>query len=443
MRVFTVELDLKLFYKVRFMHETRLSRLFLLHIKQLSTPEEEEELMLLLNANENEQEVRSLFENEWNSLTPGQSFFDQSQTERIKKNIFARINKDFTSQRNAIPTPKILRLNKWKPALLGAASILLMSLLGTYFIKSSLESKEKNITQVLVKKQFKSDLPPAGNKAVLTLANGQKITLDDANNGKIANQHGVTITKTIQGQLTYTFSAKSQSTDNEEQVPLYNTISTPRGGKYQIKLPDGSSVWLNAASSLKFPTQFSKAARVVELQGEAYFEIEKSTINKKRQSFEVIVKNRSGDQRVEVLGTHFNINAYENELFTRTTLLEGKVQLFNKITNSGTILLPGQQAISTTRSVKIDYPDVSEVLSWKNGNFVFNNLSLVEILRQIERWYDVDVDYNRVPNTKYNGFISRDVTLTQVLEMLELTGSLKFRLEGSETSKKIKITSSK
>jgi transmembrane sensor len=426
------------------MHETRLSRLFLLHIKQLATPDEEEELLLLLNAKENEQEVTSLFENAWNSLTPNQSFFDQSRTETIEANIFARIHEDAASQNESTKTSKILKFSKRRYRFTSAAAaVVLVCLLGLYFLKFSSGSKEKINTHALAKIQLKTDLPPAGNKAVLTLANGKKITLDDASNGKIANQHGVTITKTIQGQLTYTFSSKSQSADNSEQAPLYNTISTPRGGKYQIKLPDGSSVWLNAASSLKFPTQFSKAERVVELQGEAYFEIVKSTINRKRQSFEVILKNKSGDQRVEVLGTHFNINAYENELFIRTTLLEGKVQLFNQITNSGTILLPGQQAISTTKSIKIDRPDVSEVLAWKNGNFIFNNLSLVEILRQIERWYDVDVDYNHVPNTKYNGFISRDVTLTQVLEMLELTGSLKFHLEGSEMSKQIKITSSK
>jgi transmembrane sensor len=208
---------------------------------------------------------------------------------------------------------------------------------------------------------------------------------------------------------------------NKSSEVVYNTISTPRGGQYQLMLADGSKVWLNAASSLRFPASFVGKERKVELLGEAYFEVAKNA----KMPFKVKVNG----MEVEVLGTHFNINSYENESTIRTTLLEGSVKI-NK-NNSSSLLKPGQQAqMNKAGEIKIiNDADVEEAIAWKEGKFQFDRADIHDIMRQLTRWYDVDVEYKGTVSSHFGGTISRDVNLSQVLNMLHLTGEVKFQVE--------------
>jgi transmembrane sensor len=305
-------------------------------------------------------------------------------------------------------------INLWY-RIAAAAVVLVVLSIGIYFYAQYTE-KEKKDAGYYVERE---DVKPGGNKALLTLADGTTITLTDADNGELAEQNGVSITKTKDGQLVYHFKGSANGS-NANGIEL-NTISTPKGGQYQVNLPDGTKVWLNAASSLKFPVSFSRLKeRKVELNGEAYFEVSKD----KTRPFKV----SSAQQEVEVLGTHFNINTYKNESSIKTTLLEGSVKLH--VTAVPDIKLkPGEQAVLKGDVIDVNKVNTEDVVAWKKGNFQFNDESLISIMKQLERWYDVEVDYSTIPDTRYNGFISRDVNLSQVLRNLEVTGNLKFKIE--------------
>ncbi|AKD57008.1 FecR domain-containing protein [Spirosoma radiotolerans] len=286
------------------------------------------------------------------------------------------------------------------------------------------------------------DFAPGSNKAVLTLADASKIILDDVADGQIARQADVIITKTADGQLLYGESSATASAKLSNTQPSYNTITTPRGGKFRIVLPDGSRVWLNAASSLKYPTKFMGNERVVTLTGEAYFEIiPQKNAHKQALPFRV----RSASQVVEVLGTHFNINSYADESSIKTTLLEGKVRVIktspHQAENSTEVILnPGEQAQLTADAKRrlnlIRKVDLEETIAWKNGQFQFKDTDLPTIMRQISRWYDVKVDFQgKLPDTKFRGKISRDVPLSQIFQILQLSG-INFIIEGKKITVK-------
>lgn len=262
-----------------------------------------------------------------------------------------------------------------------------------------------------------NDIAPGDSKAILTLADGSKVILDHATSGEIANQSGIRIIKTADGKVIY-----DVATDNSDHNVLFNKIETPRGGQYQVNLPDGSSVWLNAASSLRFPTNFRGKTREVELDGEAYFEI----ASDKDKPFIVT----TATQEVEVLGTHFNINAYANEESVRTTLLEGSVKVIDRNNRREARLTPGQEAVHTPKDgFLLRTADIDQAISWKQGLFIFNDMNLKNIMRQLERWYNVNVDYTTIPNIKYNVHVSKDINLSEVLRALEVTGNVKFTIE--------------
>jgi transmembrane sensor len=260
-------------------------------------------------------------------------------------------------------------------------------------------------------------IQPGGNKAMLTLADGTVIALTDAATGLLANQGGTNVVKLTTGELAYE-SGKQQS-----NALLFNTIVTPRGGKYRLLLPDGSKVWMNAESTLRYPTAFTGNMREVALTGEAYFEIAHNAA----QPFQVQVK----DIKVEVLGTHFDIMAYENESAIATTLIEGSVRVSSP--SKQLYLKPGQQALKDNNSAgmkTINEVDIQQVLAWKNDYFQFAGDRLDHLMRQIERWYDVSVVYDGpVPNKKFGGKILRSSPLSDVLRALELS-EVKFRVEG-------------
>lgn len=290
-----------------------------------------------------------------------------------------------------------------------AAAIILLLGIGAYLWTTN----KKTNTPALVKTDV---IAPGREGAVLTLADGSKMVLDSLGNGVVANQQGVQVLLQ-NGQLAYD---PSGGTSGET---VYNTISTPNGRQFKLLLPDGSKVWLNAASSIKFPTAFAGKERRIELEGEAYFEVAKNA----DMPFRVTMRDAT---EVEVLGTSFNINAYRNEAAIRTTLLTGAVRL-NAFNQSQT-LKPGQQAVikpSKEQLEVVQSADLDQVMAWKNGLFNFDDASLEEVMRQLERWYDIDVTYAKgVPSIRFGGEINRQNTLQDVLQILEKS-NVHFRQE--------------
>lgn len=244
----------------------------------------------------------------------------------------------------------------------------------------------------------KHDVAPGSNKAVLILGDGSRVALDSTGN-KILHQGSIAIHQQG-GQLQYDQQGGATSVN-------YNTLTTPRGGQFQIILPDGTKVWLNAASSLRYPTMFTGGERKVEITGEAYFEVAKNTA----MPFRVKV---SKDATVEVLGTHFNINAYPDEAAIRATLLEGKIKVMD------VVLSPGEQAQITADIKVLRSVDTSAVMAWRYGLFNFEGQNLKEVMRQLSRWYDIEVVYEQgVPDIIFGGKMLRNINLSQLLKMLE------------------------
>lgn len=273
-------------------------------------------------------------------------------------------------------------------------------------------------------KPYASDALPGSNKAILVLASGRKISLTDVNNGDVAKEAGLSITKTSDGQLVYTIADAAPDKDAENLNSTFNTIETPKGGMWQVKLPDGSTVWLNAVSSLTYPLSFSKGQkRMVELKGEAYFEVAKDKLHP------FVVK--TAKQEVEVLGTHFNINAYADEAVVKTTLLEGSVKVNAYQDNNATeILKPGEQSVLTAKGLDVKQVDADEMIAWKNGYFMFNNEKQESIMRKIARWYNVQVEYAdaSAKEVTYYGSISRFENVSKVLRKFEQTGEVRFEI---------------
>ncbi|MFZ4102306.1 MAG: FecR family protein [Sphingobacterium thalpophilum] len=312
-----------------------------------------------------------------------------------------------------------------------AALILLFISTGLYFYSNRVISEPEQFAEIDVR----NDILPGDNKAILTLADGSKISLDDAANGLLASQGNIAITKTDNGQIVYEKNNvdKSKFMSNRSAI---NTIQTPKGGKYQIRLPDGSKVWLNSASTLSYPTTFAGNERKVQLKGEAYFEISPN----KNVPFRV----ESENQIVEVLGTHFNINSYDDEDYVKTTLLEGSVKVIlssnpNEVSKTR-LLKPGEQSLtkSSQSGIRIENVDTEKAVAWKNGYFKFRNTPIKEIMREIERWYDVELVYEgKIPSDEFTGFISNDVKISAVLKIMEESGGVRFTVKG----KKLKVKS--
>lgn len=309
---------------------------------------------------------------------------------------------------------EVIRL--W-PRLAVAASIVL--LLGTglfYFTKPNQQT-----IQVVEKTQ---EIAPGGNRGILTLSNGKQIVLSDISAkdtiAKEGKKEEITIKMSANGVITYVINPNTDAP--KENANSFNTLSTPTGGQYNIVLADGTKVYLNAVSSIKYPTQFNGNQRMVELEGEAYFEVAKN----KNKPF--IVK--SGNQAIEVLGTHFNVHAYSNESVIKTTLLEGSVAVTSK--NQKAILKPGEQSNVSDYSNKITIREVDTeaAIAWKNGRFKFDNADLKTVMRQLERWYGINVEYRGdVSDVRFNGGTFRNKNLSEVLKVLELS-NIKFKVEG-------------
>lgn len=293
----------------------------------------------------------------------------------------------------------------WKK-IVAAASILLLLGIGYY----NYTQKTTLPTVVTVEK---NKITPGTSGAILTLADGSQIVLDSVANGVLANQNSTVVSKK-DGTLVYS--------GGNTNTAAQNSMVTPRGRQYQLVLSDGTKVWLNASSSITFPTTFVQNERRVTITGEAYFEVAKD----KNHPF-IVTANAT---EVKVIGTHFNINSYPEEKSTKTTLLEGSVQVSNRTEKS--ILRPGQQAVQTTSgvlSVK-DIENFDEVMAWRKGLFYFSNTSLENVTQQLSRWYDVAIVFEKgVVARNFDGEISRDLNLDEVLKILE-TNNIHFKIEG-------------
>ena len=267
---------------------------------------------------------------------------------------------------------------------------------------------------------LKTDVAPGSNRALLILGNGSAIQLDSAQNGLLTRQGNANITKMANGQLAYNL-LNEKPTDI-----LFNILTTPRGGQYQLTLPDGSRVWLNAASSIRFPSSFTGKERKVQITGEVYFEVAKDAA----RPFRVDVETGKGaPAEIEVLGTDFNVNAYSEEPDIKTTLLEGSVRI--KKENAAQLLSPGQQASMTTTGIKMEENvDLSKVIAWKNGFFWFDNTDLHTLMRQVSRWYNVDVQFEgQIPEEGFSGKISRSEPLSRFMRVLEVN-DVHIKMEG-------------
>lgn len=309
-----------------------------------------------------------------------------------------------------------------------AAAVLVLLAAGAVYLFT-----DKTATPPPVLANTEQEIGPGKDGAVLTLSDGRQVVLDSLGNGIVAMEDGAQVTLK-NGQLQY---EQLESAGKEVQ---YNTMTTPRGRQFMITLPDGTEVWLNAASSIRFPVEFNSTERKVELSGEAFFHVKSMNMPafKGRPAIRVpFVVNVNKQLDVEVLGTQFNINGYSNEKAINTTLTEGVVRVRINgeadVASQTAMLLPGQQAsVTNSGSKKINVLDaeLDKVMAWKNGLFNFENVSLADAMLQLERWYDIDVVYeNGIPGIWFSGKISRETNLTGLLKILEKTG-VQFRLEG-------------
>lgn len=324
----------------------------------------------------------------------------------VSSKMWATIRKDLVTKAG------YNRISLWPRIAIAAALTFLFIGIGFVYFKS--QTNSRSAVEI---NAAGNDIAPGKQGATLTLADGRKIRLSDAANGQLAEQGGVTILKSPDGELIY--KANSSST----QANQINNISTANGETYQVKLPDGSLVWLNAASSLTYsPGLIDAGKRQVKLSGEAYFEVAKDKLH----PFIVHANN----QEVQVLGTHFNVNAYTNEPALVTTLLEGAV----KVTAGSTkrLLKPGEQAVNIDGVITVSTANIDKIMDWRNNEFYVNHIDFKTAMRKIARWYDVEVIYNSsVPDDiEIGGWVSRDEKLSSVLKSIESAGIVHFKVDG-------------
>ncbi len=389
------------------MSPSRLEYLFNCYIENDCNAQEKEELMELLALSENHQAVKKLID-ELIEKTGSEIQMPNQAAASILQNIL---------QKDKAP---VVPLKRRKPSLffwMRAAAAVLLFIVGAsvyHILNKKIDTRSKPVVV-----NEKRPIVPGGNKAVLTISDGSTIVLDSLQNGTVLQKGSMKISKQG-GLLIYNVSVSP----NQNEAVVYNTLSTPRGGQYQVVLSDGTKVWLNATSSLHFPSAFKGSQRVVGLTGEAYFEVAKN----KEKPFLVKV----GDMQVKVLGTHFNINAYADEGAIKTSLLEGSVKIIRAAVSG--MLKPGEQAIIKNEEDKVEIrkANLDEVMAWKNGLFQFDDADIVTIMREIGRWYDVEIEYSgKVPQRQFEGKISRNAQLSDVLRILELS-DVKFLIVGNK-----------
>ena len=407
---------LKYFNKRLLMLPERLQILMGLYFDKTINEVELQELSQWVTEHADNKKLLQLLEQQWHKHQALDTL-SHAESESIIVSILTPLSSKtiISSADNAIP---INTKAIWLKRIAVAASILIIFSIGYFILKpTTIAPVANNIVNVPANK---NDVMPGGQKALLTLSDGSQIILDSVSNGLISQQGGTKIIKLANGQLKYA----ANSLGNTETV--YNTMSTPAGGQYQLTLPDGSKVWLNASSSIHYPTAFLDKERRVTITGEAYFEIAKNA----QKPF--IVKMYNGSE-VKVLGTHFNIKAYTNEEQINTTLLEGSINVSQGAKNN--LLKPGNQAqIDKLGKINIVMDaNTEEAVAWKNGNFQFSSADVTAVLKQAARWYDIDVVYAGTTSSenKFTGKIPMSVNLSRLLKWLEYS-DIHFKLEGKK-----------
>jgi len=385
------------------MSQERIRELFYRYFNGLSGPEENRELAELLQDKDREDQIRQLLQEAWNNFQPGNPLFSQGDSERLLENVLSAVE---NIKEEDIPQSR--PLFGWK-SLAAAVAVLLTA--GWFFLREiDTEPVGETVTSSL---QIDQDFSPGSNKAYLTLSDGRDIVLDHADPGLLTTDGQTRIIKEEGDRLSYEPVSEKISAE-----PAFNTLRTPRGGQYHVVLPDGTKVWLNAASSITYPVHFTGKTREVKIEGEVYFEVAKRSRENEKIPFIV----SAGEMSVEVLGTHFNINAYKDEEQIKTTLIEGSVKVRTPFASS--LLKPGHEARieSASADIRVARANTEQALAWKNGYFQFQEASLEEIMRQLSKWYDVDVRFEGKPlEKKFSGEIPRSATLVQVLEILEIS----------------------
>lgn len=386
----------------QFTSQKKASELIIKHLQGDLTTVERGELDQWLNASEAH---RELFE----ELTKEEQLrADVREIPKLKNRILNLIYAEIPEARETIPLYKRPML-RW----VAAASIVLMLGLGSYLLFFNKQVKQDEVVNTAKPNDVKA---PETNRAMITLADGRQLYLDSIANGELVQQGNVKLVKLANGQIAY----QTASGEILKEIK-YNTLQNPRGSKaIDMTLADGSRVWLNAGSSVTYPITFVGTERKVSITGEAYFEISHDA----GKPFIV----SKGAMQVQVLGTRFNVNAYDDETNIKVTLLEGLVKVNTRSESS--LLKPGQQALVGPDIKVANNVDTEQVMAWKNGRFQFESTDIKEVMRQIARWYDVEVEYQDTIEEKLGGTISRNVTASQVFKMLELTGIVHFRIEG-------------
>ena len=399
---------------------TRLEYLFHRYLNKNATREENLELMELIQQSTHDTRIKEILDGVWNDLS-----VENKLSPEKADDLFTTFLESGTTgeQGKERPVRSLFTLS----GMAAAAIILLLITAGIYYFLLPQPAVKTSHTS-----PYKNDIAPGTNGALLTLSNGMQIQLDSTGNGNIAQEGNTSIIK-IDSQLSYNVEQGTNTTN------LYNTVSTAKGNQYQLKLPDGSKVWLNAGSSIRFPVSFGGNERRVSITGEVYFDVKHNS----RLPFIVMVN----DFEIHDLGTQFNVNAYTDEPDIRTTLIEGKVKVGSrqwavgsgekaKNKNYEVILKPGEQATVSQTShqsqpIPVQTVDTDAVTAWKNGLFMFDNHNIQAVMRQLERWYNIEVIYSgNVTKEEFVGTVSRFENISQVLKMLERTGTVKFVIEG-------------
>lgn len=333
---------------------------------------------------------------------------EKGRVDMAEEEIHAQTDAIWTSlQKSTTPS----RIKKMWPLRAAVASLLILSGLGIYIVSKKSGNETGNMLA-------KTEIVPGGNRAYLTLSNGKKIELNEASNGQLASEAGVMISKAADGEIIYQILESEVGGKNAGS----NTIETPKGGQYRLTLPDGTKIWLNAASSITYPLRFSDRERVVKLVGEGYFEVEKDA----RRPFRV----KTSQQELTVLGTRFNISGYQDDAYEKTTLVEGSVRISNLSSKKHFILKPQEQATLRASETSINTVPADEAIAWKNGEFIFSDEPLESIMKKISRWYNLEVKFEGINTAeRFGGSVSKFEHVSKVLEKLELTGGIQFKID--------------
>jgi transmembrane sensor len=391
-----------------------LNDLFKRYINNECTQEEIRFLLKSFEISDSESELKQAINEHLKSQRQGDELTDiDERVLHVYKNLENTIKED--KEENRVP------VIKWSRILSTAAAVIIICG-GLYFF---MFSNKSNPHSEFISAQRQETITPGGNKAILTLSDGTQVVLDQAANGLISGTGNAAVKKTADGVI------EVGNIESAEKAVEVLTLQTPRGGEYQLTLPDGTKAWLNSASSISFPSSFSANQRKVEISGEVYFEVARQTgAFRDTQSpkfvpflVKVAPKGDKYGQEIKVLGTHFNVNTYPDEGDYKTTLIEGSVRI-SSFNASGKevdskLLSPGQQS-KVSRNIQISNVDVQQEIAWKDGLISFVDADIKSIMRQVSRWYNVDVEYSaQLSRRIFTGKIPRTSNLDQVLEILE------------------------